>query len=44
MITVYTGPMFSGKTQALMARLKSKQRAHKSIAGREVCGARSIAL
>ena len=31
MITVYTGPMFSGKTQALMARLQSKQRAHKNV-------------
>ena len=31
MITVYTGPMFSGKTQALMARLRSKERAHKKI-------------
>jgi thymidine kinase len=31
MITVYTGPMFSGKTQALMARLQSKQRAHKKV-------------
>jgi thymidine kinase len=30
-ITVYTGPMFSGKTQALMARLQSKQRAHKNV-------------
>src|SRR5205085_11010751 len=28
-ITVYTGPMFSGKTQALMARLQSKERAHR---------------
>ena len=34
-ITVYTGPMFSGKTQALMARLQSKERAHKQGAGRE---------
>ena len=31
MITIYTGPMFSGKTQALMARLQSKQRAHKNV-------------
>ena len=31
MLTVYTGPMFSGKTQALMARLQSKQRAHKNV-------------
>ncbi len=31
MITVYTGPMFSGKTQALMARLQTKQRAHKNV-------------
>ena len=31
MITVYTGPMFSGKTQALMARLMSKTRAHKNV-------------
>ena len=31
MITVYTGPMFSGKTQALMARLQSKKRAHKNV-------------
>ncbi len=31
MITVYTGPMFSGKTQALMARLMSKKRAHKNV-------------
>ena len=31
MITVYTGPMFSGKTQALMARLQSKQRAHRNV-------------
>ncbi len=31
MITVYTGPMFSGKTQALMARLQSKLRAHKNV-------------
>src|SRR5205823_1642220 len=31
MITVYAGPMFSGKTQALMARLQSKQRAHKNV-------------
>jgi len=30
-ITIYTGPMFSGKTQALMARLQSKQRAHKNV-------------
>jgi thymidine kinase len=30
-ITVYTGPMFSGKTQALMARLQSKQRAHRKV-------------
>jgi len=30
-ITVYTGPMFSGKTQALMARLQSKKRAHKNV-------------
>ena len=30
-ITVYTGPMFSGKTQALMARLRSKERAHKKV-------------
>ena len=30
-ITVYTGPMFSGKTQALMARLRSKERAHKTV-------------
>jgi thymidine kinase len=30
-IIVYTGPMFSGKTQALMARLQSKQRAHKNV-------------
>ena len=28
---MYTGPMFSGKTQALMARLQSKQRAHKRV-------------
>ena len=31
MITIYTGPMFSGKTQALMARLQSKQRAHRNV-------------
>ena len=31
MLIVYTGPMFSGKTQALMARLQSKQRAHKNV-------------
>ena len=31
MITIYTGPMFSGKTQALMARLQSKLRAHKNV-------------
>ncbi|HXD74517.1 MAG TPA: hypothetical protein VN628_12305 [Vicinamibacterales bacterium] len=31
MITVYTGPMFSGKTQALMARLMTKKRAHKNV-------------
>jgi len=31
MITVYTGPMFSGKTQALMARLQSTTRAHKNV-------------
>lgn len=30
-ITVYTGPMFSGKTQALMARLQSKVRAHRKV-------------
>jgi thymidine kinase len=30
-IIIYTGPMFSGKTQALMARLQSKQRAHKNV-------------
>ncbi len=30
-ITVYTGPMFSGKTQALMARLQSKERAHRKV-------------
>lgn len=30
-ITVYTGPMFSGKTQALMARLQSKARAHRKV-------------
>jgi thymidine kinase len=30
-LTIYTGPMFSGKTQALMARLQSKQRAHKKV-------------
>jgi thymidine kinase len=30
-ITIYTGPMFSGKTQALMARLQSKLRAHKTV-------------
>jgi len=30
-ITVYTGPMLSGKTQALMARLQSKQRAHRKV-------------
>jgi thymidine kinase len=30
-ITVYTGPMFSGKTQALLARLQSKQRAHRRV-------------
>jgi thymidine kinase len=30
-LTVYTGPMFSGKTQALMARLRSKERAHRKV-------------
>ena len=30
-ITVFTGPMFSGKSKALMARLETKQRAHKKV-------------
>jgi thymidine kinase len=30
-ITIYTGPMFSGKTHALMARLQSKGRAHRRV-------------
>lgn len=31
MLTVFTGPMFSGKSKALVARLESKQRAHKKV-------------
>ena len=30
-IIVFTGPMFSGKSKALMARLETKQRAHKKV-------------
>src|SRR2546430_897590 len=30
-ITVYTGPMFSGKSKALIARLETKERAHKRV-------------
>jgi len=30
-ITVFTGPMFSGKSKALMARLETKQRARKKV-------------
>ena len=43
-ITVYTGPMFSGKTQALMARLQSKERAHKKGPGREAGARRPVSL
>ena len=30
-IIVFTGPMFSGKSKALMTRLETKQRAHKKV-------------
>mgnify|MGYP003693999463 CR=1 FL=1 len=43
-ITVYTGPMFSGKTQALMARLQSKERAHRKVLRRETRARRPFPL